>query len=157
MISDVKDQGGTGPAVGRLCSGRVSLRARPRYLRNSTPCHVLEDPAAAEIKPRPSDTLNSTRTSDIRSVASWDSTSTMELFGSLVDVSAILQDRILSLLHILTPQRRIMIALAGVPGAGKSTIASILLERLHEAGVCDVVVAPMVSPTFAYEKINSCR
>jgi putative protein kinase ArgK-like GTPase of G3E family len=81
----------------------------------------------------------------------------MELFGSLVDVSAILQDRILSLLHILTPQRRIMIALAGVPGAGKSTIASILLERLHEAGVCDVVVAPMVSPTFAYEKINSCR
>lgn len=68
----------------------------------------------------------------------------MEVFGSLVDVCAILQGRLLSLLHDSPPERRIIIALAGVPGSGKSTIAAALLAYLDQIGICDVVVAPMV-------------
>jgi signal recognition particle GTPase len=68
----------------------------------------------------------------------------MEVFGSLVDVCAILQDRLLSLLNDSPPNRRIVIALAGVPGSGKSTIAATLLAHLDRIGICDAVVAPMV-------------
>lgn len=67
----------------------------------------------------------------------------MEVFGSLVDVCAILQDRLLSILNNSPPERRIIIALAGVPGSGKSTIAAALLAHLDRIGICDVVVAPM--------------
>ena len=70
----------------------------------------------------------------------------MEVFGSLVDVCAILQDRLLSLLNNSPPERRIIIALAGVPGSGKSTIAAAFLAHLDRIGICDVVVAPMVKP-----------
>lgn len=68
----------------------------------------------------------------------------MEVFGNLVDVCAILQERLLSLLNNSLPNRRIVIALAGVPGSGKSTIAATLLAHLDRIGICDVVVAPMV-------------
>lgn len=68
----------------------------------------------------------------------------MEVFGSLIDVCAILQDRLLSLLNDSPPNRRIIIALAGVPGSGKSTIAASLLAHLKRIGISDVVVAPMV-------------
>lgn len=42
------------------------------------------------------------------------------------------------------PDRRILIALAGVPGSGKSTISSALLKALPEHGIEDVTVLPMV-------------
>jgi len=68
----------------------------------------------------------------------------MEISGNLVGACAILQDRIISLLNNSPPKRRIVIALAGVPGSGKSTIATTLLAHLDRAGIRDVVVAPMV-------------
>jgi putative protein kinase ArgK-like GTPase of G3E family len=42
------------------------------------------------------------------------------------------------------PGQRILIALAGVPGAGKSTVSEALLTGLASRGVRDVVVVPMV-------------
>lgn len=42
------------------------------------------------------------------------------------------------------PSRRILIALAGVPGAGKTTITSALLRDLSRRGIDGVVVVPMV-------------
>jgi len=71
----------------------------------------------------------------------------MEVPGALFDACAILQDRILSLLNNSLPERRIVIALAGVPGSGKSTIATTLLAQLDRVGIRDVVIAPMVRST----------
>jgi adenylylsulfate kinase-like enzyme len=42
------------------------------------------------------------------------------------------------------PRQRILVALAGVPGSGKSTVASALVTELKLQGVQDVVVIPMV-------------
>jgi adenylylsulfate kinase-like enzyme len=42
------------------------------------------------------------------------------------------------------PSQRILVALAGVPGSGKSTVSQALLEELASRGVSDVVVVPMV-------------
>lgn len=59
-----------------------------------------------------------------------------------------LKDRINKLLqHQKTkdPTQRILIALAGVPGSGKSTISDALLRLLPEYGIHDVAVLPMVS------------
>ncbi|KAF5525588.1 putative uridine kinase [Colletotrichum aenigma] len=41
------------------------------------------------------------------------------------------------------PSCRVLIALAGVPGSGKSTIAATLLEDLKRHGVDDVAILPM--------------
>lgn len=69
---------------------------------------------------------------------------TMEISGSLIGACEILQDRLISLLNNLPPKRRIVIALAGVPGSGKSTIAAALLAHLDKAGIRDILIAPMV-------------
>jgi putative protein kinase ArgK-like GTPase of G3E family len=45
------------------------------------------------------------------------------------------------------PSQRMLVALAGVPGAGKSTVSKALLEELASRGIKDVVVVPMVRPT----------
>jgi adenylylsulfate kinase-like enzyme len=42
------------------------------------------------------------------------------------------------------PRQRILVALAGVPGSGKSTVSSALVTELKLQGVQDVVVIPMV-------------
>lgn len=42
------------------------------------------------------------------------------------------------------PSRRILIALAGVPGAGKTTVTSALMRDLSRRRVDGVVVVPMV-------------
>jgi hypothetical protein len=68
----------------------------------------------------------------------------MEIYGSLVGACTVLEDRLLSLLRNSPPKRRVLIALAGVPGFGKSTIAATLLAHLDGVGMRDVVVAPMV-------------
>lgn len=39
---------------------------------------------------------------------------------------------------------RILVALAGVPGSGKSTVSQALLSRLAMDGITDVVIVPMV-------------
>lgn len=47
------------------------------------------------------------------------------------------------------PSCRVLIALAGVPGSGKSTIAATLLDDLKRHGVDDVAILPMVrQPSF---------
>lgn len=58
-----------------------------------------------------------------------------------------LRDRIQRLLTkqaASNPQGRILIALAGVPGSGKSTVSDALLRTLPEHGVQGVAVLPMV-------------
>lgn len=45
------------------------------------------------------------------------------------------------------PSRRILIALAGVPGSGKSTVSGALLQDLQSHGLEDIAVLPMVGWT----------
>jgi putative protein kinase ArgK-like GTPase of G3E family len=42
------------------------------------------------------------------------------------------------------PGQRMLVALAGVPGVGKSTVSEALLTELASRGIKDVVVVPMV-------------
>lgn len=59
-----------------------------------------------------------------------------------------LRERIEYLLRqqkLFHPTKRVLIALAGVPGSGKSTICVALLQALHEHGIDDVSVLPMAS------------
>jgi Mrp family chromosome partitioning ATPase len=42
------------------------------------------------------------------------------------------------------PQQRVLVALAGVPGSGKSTVSHALLTELASRGIDDVAVVPMV-------------
>lgn len=42
------------------------------------------------------------------------------------------------------PRQRMLVALAGVPGSGKSTVSNALLEELGRRGISDVTIAPMV-------------
>lgn len=44
----------------------------------------------------------------------------------------------------LHPRQRILVALAGVPGSGKSTISHAVLTELASRGVQDVAIVPMV-------------
>jgi pantothenate kinase len=71
------------------------------------------------------------------------------LIGSSIldDTISMLAKRVESLLVKFSdqPNRRIMIALAGVPGSGKSTVSAMLLERLRQHAVGGVEVVPMVS------------
>ncbi|KAL2204982.1 phosphoribulokinase/uridine kinase [Sarocladium strictum] len=53
---------------------------------------------------------------------------------------------------LTAPGERVLIALAGVPGSGKSTISSALLEALPKYGVENVAVLPMVQDGFHYTK-----
>lgn len=43
------------------------------------------------------------------------------------------------------PHRRILIALAGVPGSGKSTVSDSVVAELSSRGIQDVAIVPMVS------------
>ncbi|KIX95096.1 uncharacterized protein Z520_09012 [Fonsecaea multimorphosa CBS 102226] len=64
---------------------------------------------------------------------------------TLEDTIDILSKRINDLLvkFSLYPDRRVMIAFAGVPGSGKSTVSSKLLKRLPQKAIDNVVVVPM--------------
>ena len=42
------------------------------------------------------------------------------------------------------PGQRMLVALAGVPGSGKSTVSAALLTELGTRGIKDVAVVPMV-------------
>jgi adenylylsulfate kinase-like enzyme len=68
----------------------------------------------------------------------------MEKTGHPTEGTNALQDRIVNLRQNEIESDRIVIALAGIPGSGKSTIATKLSESLHRAGVHDVAVVPMV-------------
>lgn len=48
--------------------------------------------------------------------------------------------------QVSNPRQRILIALAGVPGSGKSTVSHGLVNELAAQGIRDVMVLPMVGP-----------
>ncbi|KAI0475408.1 phosphoribulokinase/uridine kinase [Xylariaceae sp. FL0804] len=51
--------------------------------------------------------------------------------------------RLLLRQHSTCPEKRILIALAGVPGSGKSTVSAGLLQALRKDGADDIVIVPM--------------
>lgn len=68
--------------------------------------------------------------------------------SSLDKTTLVLQERIERLLRhqkLSDPKRRILIALAGVPGSGKTTVSDALLRTLPSHGITDVAVLPMAS------------
>jgi Ni2+-binding GTPase involved in maturation of urease and hydrogenase len=68
--------------------------------------------------------------------------------GDLVKTTDKLNDRVERLLtrqKLAGPTQRILIALAGVPGSGKTTISDALIRELKKNGILDVAVLPMVS------------
>lgn len=67
----------------------------------------------------------------------------------LAETILLLVSRIENLLlhgQALNPRQRVLVALAGVPGSGKSTVSHALLKELARRGVDDVAIVPMVSP-----------
>jgi adenylylsulfate kinase-like enzyme len=54
-------------------------------------------------------------------------------------------ERLLTRQKLSAPTQRILIALAGVPGSGKTTISDALIKKLKKNGIPDVAVLPMVS------------
>lgn len=80
-------------------------------------------------------------------VASWDLDKIVETLRARVE-------------HLLArqaadPSRRILIALAGVPGAGKTTVTSALLRDFAKRGMDSVVVVPMVQHTLLQPRSTS--
>lgn len=67
--------------------------------------------------------------------------------GSLTGPILDLVSRVEKLLHRQAshPHQRMLVALAGVPGSGKSTVSHALLQELTGSGTHDVAVVPMVS------------
>ncbi|KAF5257521.1 hypothetical protein FOXYS1_11957 [Fusarium oxysporum] len=66
--------------------------------------------------------------------------------GDLVKTTNKLNDRVERLLtrqKLSGPTQRILIALAGVPGSGKTTISDALIRELKKNGILDVAVLPM--------------
>ncbi|RBA19716.1 hypothetical protein FPRO05_09016 [Fusarium proliferatum] len=66
--------------------------------------------------------------------------------GDLVKVTGNLVERVERLLaqqKLSAPTQRILIALAGVPGSGKTTISDALIKELKRNGISDVAVLPM--------------
>jgi len=54
------------------------------------------------------------------------------------------------------PRQRMLIALAGVPGSGKSTVSCALLQELSRRDINDVAVVPMVSSVYLRERTFEC-
>ncbi|KAF5543695.1 panthothenate kinase uridine kinase-related [Fusarium phyllophilum] len=66
--------------------------------------------------------------------------------GDLVKTIGKLVERVESLLtrqKVSAPTQRILIALAGVPGSGKTTISDVLIKELKRNGISNVAVLPM--------------
>ena len=68
----------------------------------------------------------------------------MELSAKAPNALKVLRERIGTLRENEAEDSRVVIALAGIPGSGKSTIATALLDDLYQAGIEDVAVVPMV-------------
>lgn len=67
----------------------------------------------------------------------------------LTETTARLRERVERLLAEQSrshPSRRVLIAVAGVPGSGKSTITAALIQDLRRHAIEDVAILPMVRP-----------
>jgi pantothenate kinase-related protein Tda10 len=76
--------------------------------------------------------------------------SVIQSFGDLEKTVMMLRDRILRLLERQQSSQkdeRILIALSGVPGSGKSTVGAALLREMPRHNINDVCILPMVSIT----------
>lgn len=72
--------------------------------------------------------------------------------GDLVKATGNLVERVERLLaqqKLSAPTQRILIALAGVPGSGKTTISDALIKELKRNGISDIAVLPMVSMSWS--------
>ncbi|KAG5757509.1 hypothetical protein H9Q72_014350 [Fusarium xylarioides] len=80
--------------------------------------------------------------------------------GDLVKTTGKLVERVESLLTRQTlsaPTQRILIALAGVPGSGKTTISDALIKELTKHGISDVAVLPMDGFHYTRTTLSSFR
>ena len=143
----------------RLCVGRVVANLRADQTRpldgswlpaDAVACsqavHTPLQRAIAPLATYPFLCARNCFTSSISAThALYPITALMELYTGLGEAIDVLHDRILRLLAIIPPHCRILIALAGVPASGKSTIAASLLSQLNHTGISKVAVVPMVS------------
>lgn len=65
---------------------------------------------------------------------------------NLKDAISVLEKRVENLIlsQSSSPRQRMLVALAGVPGSGKSTVTSALLVALAARGIENVAVVPQV-------------
>ncbi|RBR00871.1 hypothetical protein FVER53590_10976 [Fusarium verticillioides] len=63
-------------------------------------------------------------------------------------------ERLLTEQKLCSPRQRILIALAGIPGSGKTTISDALIKELKKNGISDVAVLPMDG--FHYSRTTLC-
>lgn len=75
--------------------------------------------------------------------------------GSLTGPILDLVSHVEKLLHrqASNPRQRMLVALAGVPGSGKSTVSHALLQELAGRGINDVAIVPMVSSDLKREQV----
>lgn len=66
-----------------------------------------------------------------------------------------LLERIAHLRKVSPNNQRVLIAVAGSPGSGKSTLCARLLQRVYHDGLHDVVVVPMVSYSLRSKTIEN--
>lgn len=86
----------------------------------------------------------------------------MELEGRMVSLdrnAAALCHRVEYLIaqQVGHPQKRILIALAGVPGSGKSTLCRAVVDALSTRGIIDVAIVPMVCRIKSWSQISRSR
>lgn len=76
--------------------------------------------------------------------------------GSLTGPTLDLVSRVEKLLdcQASNARQRMLIALAGVPGSGKSTVSRALLQELGVRGIDNVAIVPMVSLN-SWSQLNS--
>ncbi|XWW95915.1 hypothetical protein V2A60_003884 [Cordyceps javanica] len=75
----------------------------------------------------------------------------------LAQTTTMLRQRVNHLLELQkgSPRNRVLIALAGVPGSGKSTISDALIQDLMRHGIGEVAVLPMDGFHFSLATLSS--
>ncbi|KAF5230575.1 hypothetical protein FANTH_13777 [Fusarium anthophilum] len=66
-------------------------------------------------------------------------------------------ERLLTRQKLSAPTQRILIALAGVPGSGKTTLSDALIKELKKNGISDVAVLPMDGFHYTRTYLSSFR
>ncbi|KAF5665225.1 panthothenate kinase uridine kinase-related [Fusarium circinatum] len=66
-------------------------------------------------------------------------------------------ERLLTRQKLSAPTQRILIALAGVPGSGKTTLSDALIKELKKNGISDVAILPMDGFHYTRTSLSSFR